>query len=318
MTGLPKVSVAIVTYNQESFIRQTLDSVIAQDYENMEIIVSDDGSSDRTPEIIKEYADMYPGLLKIILSDNNTGIAENCNRAFFSCTGEYIAWLGGDDLFYPHKITHQVKAMEKNGECDLCFHAVRVFDSQSGVTIAITNTKEREKRNVRQLLYDGVSLPSSAIMVRRSSCPVNGFNVGIPRANDWLFYLESMLNGYVMRIDGVFSGYRMHNGNITRNSLIDDMHKTYEHIRYLRPDLTSFANRAEAIACYHEGRKLLNIGEHTKAQSIFLKGIKLSPLYFRLWTWFMFSGLGKHGIKTLKSSYQFMARLARKNPRHDI
>jgi glycosyltransferase involved in cell wall biosynthesis len=197
----PKVSIAIITYNQEAFIRETLDGAIKQSYKNLEIVVSDDGSSDGTVDIILEYANQYPRIFKILLSEKNTGISENFNRAFHACTGKYIAWLGGDDIFYPDKIALQVAAMEKDLSVDVCYHGVRVFDSSSGRTIAITNLRDQRKRDLRRLLFDGVSLPGSAVMVRRSSCPVNGFSYDIPVASDWLFFIETMLSGYVLRVE---------------------------------------------------------------------------------------------------------------------
>ena len=94
----PLVSVVICTYNQQNFVRETLDSVLAQTYPNIEIIVGDDGSTDTTPEILREYATRFPNKIKVVLSPINTGIPSNINRAMAQHTGEFVAWLDGDDV----------------------------------------------------------------------------------------------------------------------------------------------------------------------------------------------------------------------------
>ena len=100
-SSLPLVSVAIITYNHEKFIGEALNSVLEQDYENIEIVVADDGSKDRTPEILRKFEREHPGKLRLILSERNEGITVNSNKAHFACIGKYVAWLGGDDLMLP-------------------------------------------------------------------------------------------------------------------------------------------------------------------------------------------------------------------------
>src|SRR5262245_60854912 len=97
----PLVSVGIVTYQHEKFIDECLQSILTQDYPNMEIIIADDGSKDRTPEIVREYANKYPGKFVLRLSEKNRGITANSNEAHFACSGKYIAWMAGDDLLLP-------------------------------------------------------------------------------------------------------------------------------------------------------------------------------------------------------------------------
>ena len=91
----PLVSVMIISYNQENYIGETIQSAIDQDYPNVEIIVSDDGSKDKTPAIILEYANRYPSKIIPILKKKNSGITANCNTALRACTGEFIVFFGG-------------------------------------------------------------------------------------------------------------------------------------------------------------------------------------------------------------------------------
>ena len=79
MKTKPLVSVFITTYNHGAFITDCLESVLTQNYENFEIIVGDDASTDKTPEILLEYKVKYPNIIKLVLHEKNIGVTNNCN-----------------------------------------------------------------------------------------------------------------------------------------------------------------------------------------------------------------------------------------------
>ena len=106
------VSVVIVTYNSSSTIIETIDSVYAQTYDNIELIISDDASTDDTVDKCKEWIDTHGKRFhtcKIIESEKNTGVAPNANRGLKQCHGEWIKVLGGDDLFLPNAVEEMLK-----------------------------------------------------------------------------------------------------------------------------------------------------------------------------------------------------------------
>ena len=109
----PKVSVIVPIYNQAQFIRETVESVLGQDHPNIELVLSDDGSTDGTSDMLREYAERDPSRVKVVASEQNTGIAGAFNRALDAHTGEYIAWLGGDDVMLPGKLSRQVAALAR-------------------------------------------------------------------------------------------------------------------------------------------------------------------------------------------------------------
>lgn len=128
----PKVSVVSTTYNQEAYIRETLDSFLAQRTEfPVEIIVADDASTDATPRIIQEYADRHPHLLRPILRQRNLGLNANLTRALSTARGEYIALCEGDDYWVdPLKLSKQVAVLDRNPKTAVCFHPVQVVWTQ--------------------------------------------------------------------------------------------------------------------------------------------------------------------------------------------
>jgi glycosyltransferase involved in cell wall biosynthesis len=101
----PLVSICIPSYNSGEFIQQTLNSVLAQTYTNIEVIVTDDVSSDNTVQIAKAIKDPR---LKVFVNDKNLGVVENWNRSIELATGEYIKIMGADDLLDPTCIEEQV------------------------------------------------------------------------------------------------------------------------------------------------------------------------------------------------------------------
>ena len=128
----PKVSVVICTYNQQAFVRETVESVLAQTYGNLEIIVAYDGSTDDTPRILDEDARRFPDKIKLALSPVNSGIPTNINCGLALRTGELTAWLDGDDLMLPGKIEKQVAALLQHPEATGCYHDSEVLESETG------------------------------------------------------------------------------------------------------------------------------------------------------------------------------------------
>lgn len=102
----PLVSVIMAAYNHEKYISDAINSVLNQTYENIEIIVEDDCSTDSTAEKIKKIKDKR---LKKIYSKKNKGAVATMNHLVSLCNGDYIAILGSDDVWYPNKIEVQLK-----------------------------------------------------------------------------------------------------------------------------------------------------------------------------------------------------------------
>jgi glycosyltransferase involved in cell wall biosynthesis len=107
------VSVVVPAYNAAAVIRQTLDSVLAQTYKNLEVIVVDDGSSDDTGSIVEEYVKKDPRFQ--LVRQTNQGVGDAQNTAIRMARGNYIAPLDADDLWFPEKIEKQVACIERCG-----------------------------------------------------------------------------------------------------------------------------------------------------------------------------------------------------------
>ena len=211
MNRLPKVSVMIVTYNQRHLIQETVESVLSQNYENFEIVIADDASTDGAQDLLRDYAEKFPDKFILVLNERNLGITGNCNAALNACTGELISVLGGDDVFLPGKISEQVKIFVKNPDVSISYHAVEVFQHQTGKTLYVTNQHAGDDiLNIQDMLVK-LGIPGgSSMMHRRSAVPAGGYDERLPTVSDWLFMLELAMRGSIKKLDGVYARYRKH------------------------------------------------------------------------------------------------------------
>lgn len=214
---LPLVSVAVITYNQKEFLCECIESILIQDYPNLEIVIADDGSTDGTQDMLREYGQKYSDKFVLKLAEKNQGITANSNAAHFACTGKYIAWMGGDDLMLPGKISKQVTYMEATPDCTICYHDLEVFDSDTKSTLFIFSRKFKPREgDVRVALRYGCFNGACSTMVRANRCPEKGFNVCLPVASDWCYWVETLGNGGTINyIDDILGKYRRHAGNVT-------------------------------------------------------------------------------------------------------
>ncbi|ABA20473.1 Glycosyl transferase, family 2 [Trichormus variabilis ATCC 29413] len=127
---MPKVSVVIPAYNAMPYLPETLDSVLRQTYNDFEVIVVNDGSSDKTEEFISQILDPR---IKLI-SQANQGLAGARNTGILNASGEYIAFLDADDIWEPTKLEKQVKVLDENPEVGLVYTWVAYINEQGKST----------------------------------------------------------------------------------------------------------------------------------------------------------------------------------------
>jgi glycosyltransferase involved in cell wall biosynthesis len=125
MENLPLISIALCTYNGEEFIRQQMNSLLAQSYKNIEIIIVDDCSTDRTLSIVNEYA-AAGNNIRIFRNEKNLGYNKNFEKAIKRCTGDFIAMCDQDDIWHPDKLKIQYESI---GNSDLIYHDSEFIDS---------------------------------------------------------------------------------------------------------------------------------------------------------------------------------------------
>jgi len=124
---MPKVSVLIPTYNREKFLSEAIESVLNQTYQDYELLIVDDGSTDNTKKLVEGYQERFGGRLRYIYKEH-TNLPHTRNTALKEAKGKYVAWLDSDDVFYPTKLEKQVKVLDGMGGRGLVHTYKRVFN----------------------------------------------------------------------------------------------------------------------------------------------------------------------------------------------
>lgn len=147
------VSVCVVTYNQENYIAECLESIVTQKTNfKFEIIVGEDCSTDNTRKIVQEYSDKYPNIIVPILYEKNVGPFENIKKVYSLARGKYIAHMDGDDLALPGKLQKQFNILEKNLDCNVCTHDCSYIDQFSNIVEGKIFGQVKQRNNFLDLL----------------------------------------------------------------------------------------------------------------------------------------------------------------------
>lgn len=155
-SNCPLVSVPVITYNSSKTVLETLESIKSQTYQNIELIISDDCSTDDTVQLCKEWVDKNIDRFVnaiVIESPINTGISANCNRAERACQGEWIKTIAGDDILLPECITSLIEYISETPEVNIVFGRVIAFGENSDLCEAVQNTFDNSIDILKDLSY---------------------------------------------------------------------------------------------------------------------------------------------------------------------
>jgi len=180
----PQVSVIIPTYNRDWILKETIDSILAQDYKDFELIVVDDGSTDNTSEVLASYENDVR-----IFFQENKGVSAARNRGIAESSGQFIAFLDSDDLWLPQKLSEQVEFFNQMPDALIC-QTEEVW-IRNGRRV---NPKKRHKKPSGMIFEPSLELclvSPSAVMIRRSLFDrVGRFDETLPACEDYDLWLR--------------------------------------------------------------------------------------------------------------------------------
>lgn len=286
MNKRPKVSILCITYNQAKYVRQTLDSFLIQKTDfRFEILINDDASTDGTVEIIKEYQEKYPGIIRSVFQDENLyskGVRNMMTRFLFPIAkGEYIALCEGDDYWTdPNKLQTQVDFLEKNPDFALCFHPVKVIYEKGDQKDSIFPPRT-SSFTTKELLRENF-IQTNSVVYRRQEYKHVPTNI---TPGDWYLHLYHAQFGKIGFINKVMSVYRRHPRGIWWNSHknIDQIWKNHgiAHLRLYMEMNKIYGNNSEykKIINQHINKLLETLIEVDKKHKtkIILQVAKISP-----------------------------------------
>jgi glycosyltransferase involved in cell wall biosynthesis len=180
----PLVSVIIPTFNRGWILKEAIDSVLAQDHKDYELIVVDDGSTDNTPQILESF-----GQDIIVLRQANKGVSAARNRGIASANGQLIAFLDSDDIWLPGKLSQQVDFFESTP--DAVIHQTEEIWIRNGVRV---NPKRRHRKRSGMIFKPSLELcliSPSAVMIKKTLIDTVGlFDENLPACEDYDLWLR--------------------------------------------------------------------------------------------------------------------------------
>ena len=296
----PLVSVILPSYNQAEYLREALDSIIAQTYSNWEAIVVNDGSKDHTEEVMNEYAAKDSRIR--LFTKQNGGITSALNAGLENARGEYFCWLSSDDLFYPNKLELQVKMFEGLDESyALVYGSFDILQESE-------TTKELQKQPFMIPLINGCEFPEAlkfdfidgcTIMIRMKVMrEVKGFNPGIVHSQDMELWLRLASRGY--RFELLPHKLTIRRVHIAQSSTLNMIHCRYDAawminfylVNYHLLEMYRYIN-------FNSEKGIHNFVEHFVSRTFDTEANVNHPLLQeKFWNWF------KDGIKVFPVEIQ--------------
>lgn len=287
----PLVTIRVLTYNSARFVLETLESIKAQSYERLELIVSDDCSQDNTVAIcekwIAENSERFENI-QVLTVPKNTGVAANCNRGFKVAHGTWFKGIAGDDCLVENAIEEYVKFVEVN-HCDICV-ADMMYINENSEPIAIpekgiygTYLKALDVPYEEQLrrIYNGLIFPGPPMFFSKSLVDkVGGCNENYPFAEEWSFHYGILSNGYrVFPLNKSLVKYRIHEASLSTSSkgrdrrVLKCMWKFYKEVIF-----TQLVKKGKWLTAWH-----LYVNKYTAYKSVDCRLYNVLFLFSPLW-----------------------------------
>jgi glycosyltransferase involved in cell wall biosynthesis len=288
----PLVSVCVGAYNRKEYIRECVDSALAQTWPNKEVIVVDDASTDGTREILQSYGDA----IRLILRERNSGICPiTRNQAARAARGEYVSFLDSDDKWHPEKLAKQVVFMEAHPDVPLCHTLCDVIDERSQV-VGIRHGAGVVPGTgmIFERLLEHCWITISTVMVRRKLFEEIGWfceeeETGII-GEDQDFFLRVARHHPIGLIEEVLASYRKVPTGVSRNRWKDTPEsQTFNEILIWRRHIwkgvvpKSRVVRAHSDACLANAAHWRAQGEGWRSVYFCRRGLRHDPANMELW-----------------------------------
>lgn len=218
MNAKPLISVVMPCYNAECYIEESIKSILNQTFKDFELIIVDDGSTDRSLEIIKKYA-RKDKRIRVIRNKKNMGIAISRNIGTKAAKGKYIAVHDSDDISLPFRLKEQFDYLEKNPEAGVVGGYLQIFESESEKVIGIRKYPENDE-NLRNKIFFYSPVAQPAAMIRKDVFKKIGFyNPKYPPSEDLDFWFRLGEQYKFANLPKVVLKYRISQNSATGSKL---------------------------------------------------------------------------------------------------
>ena len=299
---MPRVSVIIPTYNRAEFLHSAVQSALNQTFKDLEIIVSDDKSTDHTKEVVRSFKDER---IKYICNKGNKGVSAARNTAILASKGEYIAFLDDDDEWLPDKLQRQVEVLDKS-QTKICgVHSnLLIINKMTGKSIPYNPNTKKFKGNLLNQLLIGDPLRTSTVLVRKRCLDEIGlFDETISYMEDRDLWIRLSKNWDFEYISEPLIKYYVHgNAQLTRNleAQTEGKEKLLERYQHLfKKNKWYYGQSYIQVGVWYCQLKKMKEGRKN-----IIKGIKIYPFktiaYFHL----LSSLLGPNNYQRMRKLYK--------------
>lgn len=284
---MSKVSIIIATYNYANYIADAINSVLCQTYCDFEIIVVDDGSTDNTFNILKSFNDER---IKYFYKENG-GVSSALNYGMARALGDYIAFLGADDIWCPTKLENQISVFNKNKDVGIVSCDVQIFNSYNknmGI-YRISLLYPKNEFNLYNFLRHSLLVPSSVVIRKKVMDDVGFFRSDFDSAEDFEYFLRVLTKYHLMVVDKVLVKYRIGHPSLStgfrayhaRERILDDFFNKTSDDRNVNLSLAK--KDAYYGLYYNHGKDLLWKGRTREARQYFIKALTYKKTLRVIW-----------------------------------
>lgn len=227
---MPKVSVIMPSFNKEKYISKSIESILNQTFKDLELLIIDDASTDKSVDIIKNYQDSR---IRFFQNKSNIGIAATRNVGLKNVQGEYIALLDADDLSTEYRIEKEVNFLDNNLNIDVVFGDSRIID-ENGVIKETYFTPLRNPNFIKAKLMIRDVIPNGSCMYRKEFVEKNNiqYRDGYLGMEDYMFWVECSFCGKIMGMSDLFLYWRDVSENSTKLYKGSDEYKKERKLKY--------------------------------------------------------------------------------------
>lgn len=235
----PLVSVVMPSYNSEKYISEAIQSVIAQTYENWELLIIDDGSTDSTANIVKQFSDV-DSRITLYSNSKNIGVALTRNKGMDLAKGSWIALLDSDDVWHKDKLEKQLE-LAQHGDILYCSYALMDEDGRY-----LSDFLVPEMTSYDAMLRESV-LSCSTVLLRRQILDGHRFSAAYYH-EDYVFWLELLKAGYkAVASRDILVEYRIVKGSRSNNKLKSAKNRW---LIYRKTEMLSIPKAVNAFVAY--------------------------------------------------------------------
>lgn len=269
MEDFPIVSIVTPTYNQAEYLAETIESVLSQDYPNLEYIVIDDGSTDDTQEVLKRFEGQI-----FVDRHENIGQVRTLNKGWERANGTYLGYLSSDDILYPNALTQLVNAIQSDPERACVFPNADLIDSSSRtIKRGVCREFDLAELVVRQECYIG----PGAIFRKSDFVRVGGWKPELRLAPDREFWMRLAQVGSFAMVDKSLAGYRTHPGSYSYWEVSDEISREYVSVldeyfedEEVPAEIRNRKNEAYGYANLLRARNRFRVGDFRRGRDLYL------------------------------------------------